>query len=670
MKVARFYVFIFIFFNLFKSEGQNFEWVKNLEFYNNVVSNNESVGQSISRDSQGNVYVAGYNSLNAYSLVKLDSTGTSIIWQKNYVPSSMNYNIINIEIDANNNIIVQLDNLLKKYDSNGNIIWEITNCTGSGIAKTFKFNLDPSGNIYLVGTFNGSIDFNPGSGVTNQSAQGNSEQIFVQKIAASGGFVSVYRTFDEYIGGLEPYKPFSAKIFDIKFDSGKVFVLGNTTGSFGIKFTNTSVLYGPFLLSLNNNCSLNYVNRVSVNSLDFLDAKLLSNSNGTVSVFAKLDGSQATAIDFDPGPSQAFISVSATNGRIVKADYNSLSGNFVNVNVILESWANRILDFSIDKDMFNNFYITGTFSATVDFNPNPNITNNLSAAYYQSGSIPISGYDIFFAKYNSNVTLINVNQIGSYGSDFSKDIFIQSNNCYITGSVDITYPVDFDFDAMNTYEVLAPPCAYVLKLNLCPGNFVNAGNDQTICQGQSITLNASGATTYSWNNSVTNNSAFTPTATNTYVVVGTDANGCQDSDTVNVTVNQNTSSTINQTANNTYTFNGQIYTQSGTYTQVIPNANGCDSTITLNLTINNIGLDEVGNSAISIYPNPATNQITIAYAGQIQKVEILDAKGAIVYSSIENKKEIILPSNMQSGYYLVLVHTADGVFRKELVVNR
>ena len=83
-----------------------------------------------------------------------------------------------------------------------------------------------------------------------------------------------------------------------------------------------------------------------------------------------------------------------------------------------------------------------------------------------------------------------------------------------------------------------------------------------------------------------------------------------------------------------------------------------------------LGVNENIISAISIYPNPATNQITIAYAGQIQKVEILDAKGAIVYSSIENKKEIVLPSNMQSGYYLVLVQAAEGIFRKELVVNK
>jgi hypothetical protein len=55
-------------------------------------------------------------------------------------------------------------------------------------------------------------------------------------------------------------------------------------------------------------------------------------------------------------------------------------------------------------------------------------------------------------------------------------------------------------------------------------------------------------------------------------------------------------STLTQTALDSYTLNGQTYTQSGTYTQVVPAANGCDSTITLNLTLNFTGIHELVNS--------------------------------------------------------------------------
>jgi hypothetical protein len=59
---------------------------------------------------------------------------------------------------------------------------------------------------------------------------------------------------------------------------------------------------------------------------------------------------------------------------------------------------------------------------------------------------------------------------------------------------------------------------------------------------------------------------------------------------------ENAESSLTQTALDSYTLNGQTYTQSGTYTQVVPAANGCDSTITLNLSLNFTGINELGTS--------------------------------------------------------------------------
>jgi hypothetical protein len=59
----------------------------------------------------------------------------------------------------------------------------------------------------------------------------------------------------------------------------------------------------------------------------------------------------------------------------------------------------------------------------------------------------------------------------------------------------------------------------------------------TVCEGESVTLNGSGAVTYAWDNGITDATAFTPTATATYTVTGTDANGCIGTDAVDVTVN-------------------------------------------------------------------------------------------------------------------------------------
>jgi gliding motility-associated-like protein len=66
---------------------------------------------------------------------------------------------------------------------------------------------------------------------------------------------------------------------------------------------------------------------------------------------------------------------------------------------------------------------------------------------------------------------------------------------------------------------------------------INGGADQTVCAGQTVTLTATGGATYTWAPVVTNGTAFTPAATGTYTVTGTDANGCINTDQVLVTVN-------------------------------------------------------------------------------------------------------------------------------------
>lgn len=148
-----------------------------------------------------------------------------------------------------------------------------------------------------------------------------------------------------------------------------------------------------------------------------------------------------------------------------------------------------------------------------------------------------------------------------------------------------------------------------------PTPTVFAGNDVSVCEGETVTLTASGASTYTWDNGVTNGVSFTPSVgTLTYTVTGTTAAGCIDTDQVNVTVNpnpvvsfvpDNTTGCVPLTVNFTnttsnvsdciWTFsNGTIltgcgtvpvtFTQGGCYdvTLTTTSANGCTSTMTSN----------------------------------------------------------------------------------------
>lgn len=58
-----------------------------------------------------------------------------------------------------------------------------------------------------------------------------------------------------------------------------------------------------------------------------------------------------------------------------------------------------------------------------------------------------------------------------------------------------------------------------------------------VCSGSPVTLTGGGASSYIWSGGVTNAVPFIPPMTNTYTVTGTDANGCQNTATKNITVN-------------------------------------------------------------------------------------------------------------------------------------
>jgi hypothetical protein len=79
---------------------------------------------------------------------------------------------------------------------------------------------------------------------------------------------------------------------------------------------------------------------------------------------------------------------------------------------------------------------------------------------------------------------------------------------------------------------------------------INAGPDQTVCQGTNVTLNAiSNAPTISWSNGVQNNLPFLANSvgTTTYTATATGANGCVANDQVILTVNPTPVATVTAT---------------------------------------------------------------------------------------------------------------------------
>ena len=154
-----------------------------------------------------------------------------------------------------------------------------------------------------------------------------------------------------------------------------------------------------------------------------------------------------------------------------------------------------------------------------------------------------------------------------------------------------------------------------ITVNALPA--VGAGLDQTICDGDNVTLNGSGATSYTWDNGVTDGVAFTPAVgTLTYTVTGTDANGCENTDVADVIVNalpavnagldqsicDGNNITLSGTGATSYTWDNGVtdgvpFTQAlgtTTYTVTGTDANGCENTDFVDVTVNALPIVDAG----------------------------------------------------------------------------
>ncbi|TSJ44991.1 T9SS type A sorting domain-containing protein [Fluviicola chungangensis] len=126
----------------------------------------------------------------------------------------------------------------------------------------------------------------------------------------------------------------------------------------------------------------------------------------------------------------------------------------------------------------------------------------------------------------------------------------------------------------------------------------------TVNQPSSSSVTVTACDSYTW---AQNNSTYT--SSGAYTAVVSNAVGCDSTITLNLTINNSTAATVTQTACGSYTWpiNNATYTASGTHTATISNALGCDSVITLNLTINNPTSATVNQMACQTYTWPVNN---------------------------------------------------------------
>ncbi len=100
-----------------------------------------------------------------------------------------------------------------------------------------------------------------------------------------------------------------------------------------------------------------------------------------------------------------------------------------------------------------------------------------------------------------------------------------------------------------------------------------------ICCDPFLTVTITACDSFDWD-------GLTYDSTGTYTNVYIDVNGCDSTVTLDLTINNSSSSIVTITACDSFDWDGMTYDSTGLYTNVYTGVSGCDSTVTLDLTIN------------------------------------------------------------------------------------
>jgi len=627
------HIYLFLSLVLFFStsvKAQSFEWA------NAILGVGSSSSNSITTDSDGNVYTTGsfrqtvdfdpgvneeiFTAMeNADMFVKKVNSNSELIWIKVMTgPGSCYGNSIKIDnfgdiyisgdfsdtvdFDPNNGITTVYTDEFKstfllKLSPNGNLIW-IKTLTGSAYTHYNSLNLDKSNNIYMTGRYTGTVDFDLNGGVNNLTA--SSSAIFILKLNSNGDLIWVKNMEnDELNNSLALVIDTLYNVYCVgKFTDTLDFNPG--TGTFNLISAGVS---SAFIQKLDSNGQFLWAKKiggVGYTDATSIDTDLYQN--------IYISGNFGDTTDFDPSTAEYLIYSSASSSYVEKLNSNG-EFSWVKINEGIANGNSHIS--AIDVDNYGQIYTTGFFSGNINFIDN----NQLIGSIYGS---------MFLQKLNTNGDLIWLEKISDSSHCDPYSIHVDSQNrVYTTGHFHDV--VDFNpFIGINNLTTMNDYAnGFTLKLNDC--------NTNTIISSENNILSADLANaTYQW-------------------------------------IDCNTNTEIIGETNISFT-----PSENGSYACIINN--GICSNTSECIEISTIGLTEQEQSIVKVYPNPNNGKFTIntTLNSNIKSIQILNSFGQFVHniqpSDVSN--EINIP-NISNGLYILKVRLENGQsIHKNILIHK
>lgn len=192
------------------------------------------------------------------------------------------------------------------------------------------------------------------------------------------------------------------------------------------------------------------------------------------------------------------------------------------------------------------------------------------------------------------------------------------------GDPTFTYPSAGTYTASLTIsnELCTATGTLEVTIHDLPTTVMANSTAGAVCEGEEVTLTGSGVVSYVWDNGITDGVAFVPASTATYTVTGTDANGCSNTDQIEVVVNSLPTVAANVDDDSICPGDEVVLTGSGASTYIwdngvsdgvaiVPSAttnytvtgtdsNGCENTAMIEVVVNELPVVQANTSSENV----------------------------------------------------------------------
>lgn len=537
----------------FRAQIPTLSWAKKMDCKNGFMIKDAIV------DSSGNFYVTGnyldsadfdpdlpvlkkYSYNNDGFLVKFNSAG-NLVWQKQWsVDFSRTIWTENLSFDFAGNIYLKgnytysLDadpgsgshiifsspgsqaRFLIKLSAEGDFKW-CRNFIGDMHIGDLRCDLQQ--NLYIVGKFSNTIDFDHGPASHTLSASNTNGDGFILKIDSVGNFKWVRSLQGAWCQNLATENDRNIYIAGnaaqgADLDPGVAAVLTPSAGAFICLIDSTG----------NYQKSCLFPGDGSIHSIIFNKEIIIAGTFGN-------------SFDLDPGPGTNMVTQNgAIEGFLVRLDTSlyAVWMNQIKLSSQPDPNGNYISKLKLQKKNETQFYLFSLFNGSFDFDPSNSISilndhsNNNTSAMQP---------DIGVAVYDPACNLQWAACFGSLFGGYGLPVAAKADAIYSSGAFKGTV----DFDPFSTSFSLTPKASYAMfihKLADCPAppQLQLTASQQTVCETQDVLLNASGASSYYWEYGLpmTASLNYPMTAKKTFYLTGINADGCSSTTSITIDV--------------------------------------------------------------------------------------------------------------------------------------